>query len=195
VDFLGGLTLNGGFTPSGEMPEVAFAGRSNSGKSSLLNKLVRRRKVSRVSRTPGRTREINFFNVNDTFVLTDLPGYGYARVSLEAKASWRPLIDGYLRRSTALRGVVLLLDVRHQPSKEDLQMLDLLSEVQLPTLIAVTKVDKLSAARARERVLVIQNFLKLDPDQFVAFSSVTGQGRDELAAAVVQLVAQPAREF
>jgi GTP-binding protein len=133
--------------------------------------------------------------VNDTFVLTDLPGYGYARVSLEAKASWRPLIDGYLRRSTALRGVVLLLDVRHQPSKEDLQMLDLLSEVQLPTLIAVTKVDKLSAARARERVLVIQNFLKLDPDQFVAFSSVTGQGRDELAAAVVQLVAQPAREF
>src|SRR5258705_8377101 len=100
----------GGWRPEAKLPEIAFAGRSNVGKSSLINKLVRRRKLARVSNTPGRTREINFFDINGKFVLADLPGYGYARVSKEAKAAWRPLIEGYLRRSPALRGVVLLLD-------------------------------------------------------------------------------------
>jgi GTP-binding protein len=195
MEFLGGLTATGGFQPSGELPEVAFAGRSNSGKSSLLNKLVRRRKMARVSRTPGRTREINFFNVNNQFILADFPGYGYARVSAEARHSWRPLIEGYVRRSRALRGVVLLLDVRRDPSDEDIGMLEFLAEVGLPVLIAVTKVDKLSAKRASERVTAIERALGLDSEQVVPFSSVTGQGRDDLAEAVLSLVDQPPREL
>jgi GTP-binding protein len=194
IEFLGGLTARGGYIPSAGIPEIAFAGRSNVGKSSLLNKLVHRKKIARVSRTPGRTREINFFNVNNLFVLADLPGYGYARVSSEAKSSWRPLMEGYLGKSKQLRGVVLLLDVRREPSDEDLQMLDFLAEHELPLMIVVTKVDKLSAARARERVEAIGQSLGLDSEQIIAFSSITGQGRRELAEAVVALVSQPPRE-
>ena len=193
ITFLGGLTAAGGFRPTGELPEVAFAGRSNVGKSSLINKLVRRKKAARVSRTPGRTREINFFNVNDAFVLADLPGYGFARVSQEARATWRPLIKGYLSGSKALRGVVLLLDSRREPSDDDMEMLALLQELELPALIAITKVDKFSPKRAKERVSAIQEILGLDEEQLLPFSAVTGQGRDELAEAVVQLIAQPAR--
>src|SRR6476619_4707219 len=118
--FLGPMVTIDGWRPETTLPEVAFAGRSNVGKSSLLNKLVRRKAFARVSNTPGRTREINFFKVNDQFVLADLPGYGYARISKERKAEWLPLIEGYLRRSPALRGVVQLIDVRHAPSDDDI---------------------------------------------------------------------------
>src|ERR687889_2500415 len=118
-----------GWRPVSALPEVAFAGRSNVGKSSLLNRLVRRKAFARVSNTPGRTREINFFKVNDQFVLVDLPGYGYAQISKARKAEWLPLIEGYLREAPALRGVVQLLEVRHAPSKDDLLMLDFLAEV------------------------------------------------------------------
>jgi GTP-binding protein len=194
LEFLGGQTATGGFHPSGELPEVAFAGRSNSGKSSLLNRLVRRKKLARVSRTPGRTREINFFSVNDSFVLADLPGYGFARVAATARESWRVLIDNYLRRSGALRGVVILLDVRRDPSDDDIRMFELLAELELPTLAAITKVDKLSRARAVERVRAIRDTLGLEDDQVVPFSAVSGEGRDELAAAMVALVSQPPRD-
>ena len=105
-----------GWRPQTELPEVAFAGRSNVGKSSLLNRLVRRKAFARVSNTPGRTRELNFFKVNREFVLVDLPGYGYARVSKTRRAEWRPLIEGYLRKSATLRGIVQLLDARHDPT-------------------------------------------------------------------------------
>ena len=131
--------------PPAGPPELAFAGRSNVGKSSLLNTLVRRKAFARVSRTPGRTREVNFFAVNDAMVIADLPGYGYARISKEAKQGWRPLIEGYLRNSPALQGVVQLLDVRHDPTDEDLQMLDFLADLGAPTLVVLTKTDKLGA--------------------------------------------------
>jgi GTP-binding protein len=169
---------------------VAFAGRSNVGKSSLLNKLVRRKAFARVSNTPGRTREINFFKVNDQFVLADLPGYGYARISKERKAEWRPLIEGYLRRSPALRGVVQLLDVRHDPTEDDRQMLDFLAELETPTVVVLTKTDKLTPAGAAKRVKEIGELLHLDADQMIPFSAVTGAGRDELAEALVSLVAE-----
>src|SRR5512146_589001 len=126
VDFMGGMATAAGWRPDAVLPEVAFAGRSNVGKSSLINRLVRRKAFARVSNTPGRTREINFFGVNDTFVLADLPGYGYARIGKEKKAAWRPLIEGYLSSSPQLRGVVQLLDVRHEPTDDDEQMLDFL---------------------------------------------------------------------
>src|SRR5436309_9092310 len=113
VEFIGGMSEKRGWRPESSLPEIAFAGRSNVGKSSLLNVLVRRKSFARVSRTPGRTREINFFRVNNAFVLVDLPGYGYARISKERRAEWRPLIEGYMRGSEQLRGIVHLLDIRH----------------------------------------------------------------------------------
>jgi GTP-binding protein len=186
--FLGPMATVDGWRPQTTLPEVAFAGRSNVGKSSLLNKLVRRKAFARVSNTPGRTREINFFEVNGTFVLADLPGYGYARVSKERRAEWRPLIESYLRRSVNLRGVVLLIDIRRDPSDDDLQMLDFLAEVGVPTIVAVTKVDKLSAAARDSRIGEITAALGLDSDQVIPFSAPTGLGRDDLAAAIVSLM-------
>src|SRR6267142_1292474 len=116
LEFLGPMTTPGGWRPADAGPEVAFAGRSNVGKSSLLNVLARRRGLARVSNTPGRTREIHFYHVNKDFVFVDLPGYGYARVSKTRRAEWGSLIEGYLSQSGELRGIVQLLDVRHEPT-------------------------------------------------------------------------------
>ena len=186
--FLGPMASVDGWRPETTLPEVAFAGRSNVGKSSLLNRLVRRKAFARVSRTPGRTREINFFEVNRQFVLVDLPGYGYAKISKERRAEWRPLIESYLRRSPNLRGVVQLIDARRDPTDDDLQMLDFLSDVGVPTIVAVTKMDKLSTTLAAERIAALTQSLGLDTDQVIPFSSHTGLGRDELAAAIVALI-------
>jgi len=188
LEFLGGMAGAGGWRPESELPEIAFAGRSNVGKSSLLNRLVRRKAFARVSRTPGRTREINFFRVNSSFVLADLPGYGYARISKEKKADWKPLIEGYLRGTPNLAGVVQLLDLRRDPSDDDAEMLDFLAELELPTVVVLTKADKLSAHAAETRADEIMKSLSLERDQTILFSAVTGRGRDELAAAVASLV-------
>ena len=185
--FLGPMATADGWRPETTLPEVAFAGRSNVGKSSLLNRLVRRKAIARVSRTPGRTREINFFEVNRRFVLVDLPGYGYARISKERRAEWRPLIEEYLRSSPNLRGVVQLIDVRRDPSDDDLQMLEFLSGLGAPTLVAITKVDKLAATAAATRIRELTESLGLDPDQVIPFSAHTGLGRDDLASAIVAL--------
>ena len=188
VEFIGGMAEKHGWRPDSPLPEVAFAGRSNVGKSSLLNSLVRRKSFARVSRTPGRTREINFFRVNNGFVLVDLPGYGYARISKEKKSEWRPMIESYLRRTTQLRGIVLLLDIRREPSDDDRAMLDFLAEVEVPTIVALTKTDKLSKAMARERAAQISRALGLDADQVIPFSAHTGEGRVELLEAIAGLV-------
>jgi GTP-binding protein len=194
LDFLGPMSVAGGWRPEPSLPEVAFGGRSNVGKSSLLNLLVRRKSFARVSRTPGRTREINFFAVNRRFVLADLPGYGYARISKERKAEWQPLIEGYLSESPALRGMVQLLDARRDPSEDDLHMLDFLAQLEVPTIFALTKIDKLSPARAAERLAAVANAIGVEAAQVIPFSAVTGSGRDELAQAVVALVeAEPWR--
>ena len=190
--FLGPMATVDGWRPETTLPEIAFAGRSNVGKSSLLNRLVRRKAFARVSRTPGRTREINFFEVNGRFVLVDLPGYGYARISKERRAEWRPLMEGYLRRSPNLRGVVQLIDVRRDPTDDDLQMLDFLSEVGAPTIVAITKVDKLGTGARTARIRLLTAALGLDDDQVIPFSAHTGLGRDELAAAIVSLTEPPA---
>jgi GTP-binding protein len=191
LEFIGPMATAEGWRPTNELPEVAFAGRSNVGKSSLLNRLVRRKAFARVSNTPGRTREINFFKVNDAFVLADLPGYGYARIAKSRKAEWLPLIEGYLRMSPALRGVVQLLDVRHPPSEEDLQMLDFLADIGAPTVVVLTKIDKLRARELPERIHEIAVQLQLEDDQMIPFSATTNVGRDELAAALVSLVQAP----
>ena len=191
LEFLGGMAAVGGWRPESTLPEIAFAGRSNVGKSSLLNRLVGRRSIARVSRTPGRTREINFFKVNDRFVLVDLPGYGYARIAKTRKAEWLPLIEGYIRHAPTLRGVVQLLDVRHAASSDDLQMLDFLADVGVPTIVALTKIDKLRPNELPERMRELAVQLQLDEEQMIPFSATTNVGRDDLAAAVVSLVEQP----
>ena len=191
LEFIGPMASADGWRPPSELPEVAFAGRSNVGKSSLINTLLRRSKAARVSNTPGRTREINFFKVNERFVLVDLPGYGYARIAKTRKAEWLPLIEGYLRQAPTLRGVVQLLDVRHAASTDDLQMLDFLADVGVPTIVALTKIDKLrpNELPVRMRELALQ--LQLDEEQMIPFSATTNAGRDDLAASVVALVEQP----
>jgi GTP-binding protein len=191
LEFLGGMASAEGWRPAVSLPEIAFAGRSNVGKSSLLNRLVRRKAFARVSNTPGRTREVNFFKVNDAFVLVDLPGYGYARVSKARRAEWRPLIEGYLRHSTALRGIVQLLDARHDPTDDDRQVLDLLADIGVPTIMVVTKTDKLRGPNVGDRLHALAVELELDEHQVIPFSAVTGTGRDELAEAVMGLLEHP----
>ena len=188
LEFLGGMASAGGWRPESTLPEVAFAGRSNVGKSSLLNTLLRRKNAARVSRTPGRTREINFFRVNNAFILVDLPGYGYARVAKSRRAEWRPLIEGYLQQSPTLKGLVLLLDSRREPSADDRAMLDFLAERETPVLVAVTKMDKFGHEAGRARVNAIAESLDLDAEQMVPVSARTGLGRDDLAAALINLV-------
>ena len=188
VEFIGGMAERHGWRPESSLPEVAFAGRSNVGKSSLLNTLVRRKSFARVSRTPGRTREINFFRINNGFVFVDLPGYGYARISKEKKAEWKPMIESYLRRTTQLRGIVLLLDIRRDPSDDDRAMLDFLAEMEVPTIVALTKKDKLSKAAALERAAEISRALALPSEQVIPFSAQTGDGRLELLEAITDLL-------
>ena len=191
LEFIGGMASVDGWRPDAALPEIAFAGRSNVGKSSLLNRLVHRKKLARVSNTPGRTREVNFFKVNDAFVFVDLPGYGYARISKERRAEWKPLIDSYLKASRQLRGIVHLLDARHDPTNDDRQMLDFLGQLGVPTIVVLTKIDKLSNRERRDRIDAISNELGLDAEQIVPFSAVSGEGRDELAEAIESLLAQP----
>lgn len=191
VEFVGGMATPGGWRPPDRLPEIAFGGRSNVGKSSLLNALVQRKALARVSQTPGKTREINFYRVNDRFLLVDLPGYGFARVSRAARAQWRPLIEGYLRASPGLRGVVQLIDARHDPTADDDRMLEFLAALGAPTIVALTKIDKLSRRVRGGRRDALRERLGLPDDQVIAFSAVTGEGRDELAHAIEALLEAP----
>ncbi len=191
VEFLGGMTSPGGWRPASTLPEVAVSGRSNVGKSSLLNRLVRRKGLARVSQRPGKTREITFYRVNHAFVLVDLPGYGYARVSKQMRALWRPLVEGYLRDNDRLRGVVQLIDARHPPTADDLQMIDFLAALGVPTIVALTKIDQIPPRAVGDRVWAMARDLGVSEEQIVPFSALTGEGRDELAGAIVSLVAGP----
>ena len=190
--FLGGMASATGWRPESTLPHVAFAGRSNVGKSSLINKVLRRKKAARVSKTPGRTREINFFEVNELFILADLPGYGYARVSKERQAEWRPMIEGFLSSSATVRGVVQLLDARREPTDDDLHMLEFLASLGTPAIVVATKVDKLRNAERGTRLAALAKSAGLAPDDILPFSVVTGEGRDELAEAIVGLVTRDA---
>ena len=195
LTFSGPMASENGWRPEPQLPEIAFAGRSNVGKSSLLNALVRRKAFARVSRTPGRTREINFFRVNEQFMLVDLPGYGYAKISKDRKAAWRPLIEGYMRFSPYLRGVVQLLDLRHDPTADDRVMLDFLADLGVPTLLALTKVDKLGPVARAKRITELCDAYGVDEDQVIPFSAHANIGRDELAEALSSLLsAGPWRE-
>ncbi|MGI6492968.1 MAG: YihA family ribosome biogenesis GTP-binding protein [Peptococcaceae bacterium] len=175
--------------PAGQLPEVALAGRSNVGKSSLLNKLLNRKRLARTSNTPGRTRLINFFLVNSSFHLVDLPGYGYAKVPMGERDSWKKMIESYLNTRTHLKGLLLLVDSRHPPTAMDLQMYAWLKYRSLPAVIVATKADKLSRSRLQQSLRVIRSDLGLAADDaLIPFSAVTGQGREELLAMIGQII-------
>lgn len=163
------------------LPEIAFVGRSNVGKSSLINALLNRKGLARTSNTPGRTQEINFFRINDRLTFVDLPGYGYAKVPERLRARWGPMIETYLRERGTLRLVVLILDIRRDPSGEDLQLMQWLSHYGIPFLIVLTKTDKVSNngfAERRRRIAEQGGFPAETP--LVAFSAKTGAGKDLL---------------
>lgn len=166
--------------PVSDLPEVAFAGRSNVGKSSLINTLVNRKSLVRTSRTPGRTRLINFFEVNSQFVLADLPGYGFASVPLAVRLEWGPMIETYLGRRENLRGVVLILDVRRIPSQEDRLMLQWLRTYSVPTLPVINKCDKVSRNERARQAAAISRTLEIPAEEFVYFSALTREGKDLL---------------
>ncbi|QXE86277.1 ribosome biogenesis GTP-binding protein YihA/YsxC [Geomonas nitrogeniifigens] len=164
--------------PEGSLPEIAFAGRSNVGKSSLVNVLVNRKNLVRTSSTPGRTQLINFFQVNDDFMLVDLPGYGYAKVPLAVKKDWRPMMETYLSKRKNLRGVVLILDIRRVPSDDDLQMLAWLRAYSIAPIIVVTKCDKLSKNERARQTAVISATLGVAKEELTFFSALSKEGKD-----------------
>ena len=173
--------------PAEELPEFAFAGRSNVGKSSLINTLVSRRKLVQTSSTPGKTRLINFFRVNGALMFVDLPGYGYARVSEEERLKWRPMIEKYLSSRENLKAVVLILDIRRTPNEEDAQLLNWLARREIATVLVVTKTDKLSKTSQAKQLKIIAGALETDPEELVLFSAKSRQGRDVLWRTLVDL--------
>ena len=177
--------------PENTLPEIAFAGKSNVGKSSLINGIMNRKSLARTSAQPGKTQTINFYNVNDAFYLVDLPGYGYARVSEEVKAKWGKMVERYLKQSRQLRAVFLLIDIRHEPSANDRQMYDwILSQGYHPIIIA-TKLDKLNRSQVPAAVKRVREGLKLEKGTVVLpFSALTKQGREEIYEVIEKLTAQ-----
>ncbi len=167
--------------PQNDKPEVAFAGKSNVGKSSLINALMNRKSYARISATPGKTQTINFYNINDEMYLVDLPGYGYARVSEKEKDRWGKMIERYLHSSAQLKAVFLLIDIRHDPSANDRMMYKWVVEQGYHPIIIATKLDKIKRSQVQKHVKMLKEGLGLVPGtKVIPFSSQTKQGRDEI---------------
>lgn len=167
--------------PENEKPEVAFAGKSNVGKSSLINGLLNRKALARTSSQPGKTQTINFYNINDALYLVDLPGYGYAKVSEETKAKWGKMIENYLHGSKQLKAVFLLIDIRHEPSANDKDMYNWIVYQGYEPIIIATKLDKIKRSQVQKQMKILREGLKLTPGtRIIPFSAETKQGRDEI---------------
>ena len=176
--------------PDNTMPEIAFAGKSNVGKSSLINALMNRKSYARTSAQPGKTQTINFYNINEELYFVDLPGYGYATASVEVKAKWGKMIERYLQKSMQLRAVFLLIDIRHNPSSNDVQMYEwILSNGYHPIIIA-TKSDKINRSQLQKHVKMIKEGLRVEPGTIVIpFSASSKQGREEIYGVIEELIA------
>lgn len=167
--------------PDNQHPEVAFAGKSNVGKSSLINALMNRKSLARTSAQPGKTQTINFYNVNDEIYFVDLPGYGYARANEEVKAKWGKMIEDYLHKSKQLKAVFLLIDIRHEPGSNDRIMYEWIVKQGFYPIIIATKLDKIKRSQIDKQVKTIKTVLKTKPDTIVIpFSAETKQGRDTI---------------
>lgn len=167
--------------PDNQLPEIAFAGKSNVGKSSLINALMNRKSLARTSSQPGKTQTINFYNINDAMYLVDLPGYGYAKVSESERAKWGKMIENYLHRSKQLRAVFLLVDIRHTPGTNDKTMYDWIVYQGYDPIIIATKLDKLKRSQVQKALKEVRAGLGLKADDIVIpFSAETKQGREEI---------------
>jgi GTP-binding protein len=174
--------------PPADLPEVAFAGRSNVGKSSLINKILNRKKLVRTSKSPGRTQLLNFFEINGIYRFVDLPGYGYAKVPDEVKKRWRPMVETYLTCRINMRGIVLLLDLRRVPSKEDLIFWRWLQANSIKVIAVITKVDKLSKNKRNRQVGIIAKTLGCGAEALLQFSALTGEGHQEIWKELLKLL-------
>jgi len=180
IEFLTSAFKEGQY-PSADRPEIAFAGRSNVGKSSLINVLVNRKKLARTSSTPGRTQSINFFRFGETLYLVDLPGYGFARVPVKVRQSWRQMVETYLEHRETLKAVVVILDIRRDPAAGDIDLLHWLNHYQITPIIVLTKADKLSRQQARQRAgLIAGGLAGMSPAEPIVFSAKTRQGKEEI---------------
>jgi GTP-binding protein len=177
--------------PPGDLPEIAFAGRSNVGKSSLINVLVNRKSLVRTSSTPGRTQLINFFLVNNRLMLVDLPGYGFARVPVAVKREWGPMVETYLSKRPSLKGVVLILDIRRTPNAEDLQLLAWLRAYGIPPVVVVTKCDKVTKNERARQTAIITRSVELDRSELCFFSALSREGVDGVWQRLEALMAPP----
>ena len=167
--------------PENDKPEIAFAGKSNVGKSSLINALMNRKSYARISATPGKTQTINFYNINEVMYLVDLPGYGYAKVSEKEKEQWGRLIERYLHSSARLKAVFLLIDIRHEPSANDKMMYRWIVDQGYEPVIIATKLDKIKRSQIQKHIKMIREGLSLVPGtKVIPFSSSTKQGREEI---------------
>lgn len=182
--FLGSATDPSGY-PAPDLPEVALMGRSNVGKSSLINALARRRDLARTSKTPGRTQTLNFYLCEERFILVDLPGYGYARVPRSVKAKWGRMIEEYLARRETLKGALLLIDARHGPTEDDLELWGWLQQRELPSVIVATKWDKVKSSERARRLAQMEESLG---KEILPFSALSGEGVRRAAAQLLELV-------
>ncbi|MBQ1418460.1 MAG: YihA family ribosome biogenesis GTP-binding protein [Firmicutes bacterium] len=188
VEFLTSAVRKDQYPPEG-VPEIAFAGRSNVGKSSLINLLTNRKKLAKVSQNPGKTRTINFFTVNGSFRIVDLPGYGYAKVSKAEAEKWGPMMEDYLSSRPDLLKVVQLVDIRHAPSAQDRQMYEYLQYYGLDGLVVATKADKVSRGEAAKNIAVIRRDLKLKKgDRVIPVSALNKTGTEEILAAMEEIL-------
>ena len=175
--------------PDNDKPEIAFAGKSNVGKSSLINSLMNRKSLARISSQPGKTQTINFYNINDAMYLTDLPGYGYAKVSQKEKEKWGKMIENYLNNSKQLRAVFLLIDIRHDPSANDKMMYEWMVYQGFHPIIVATKMDKIKRSQFQKQIKAVKVGLDVEPDTIIIpFSAVTKQGREEIWDLMDQII-------
>ncbi|KAB2338742.1 YihA family ribosome biogenesis GTP-binding protein [Cytobacillus depressus] len=166
--------------PGEALPEFALAGRSNVGKSSFINKMLNRKSLARTSSKPGKTQTLNFFLINEILHFVDVPGYGYAKVSKKEREAWGKMIETYLTSREQLKAVVLIVDLRHPPTQDDIMMYDFLKHYELPCVIIATKADKVPKSKWQKHIKITKETLDLDPtDHLILFSSETGQGKDE----------------
>ncbi len=174
--------------PEYDLPEIAFAGRSNVGKSSLINTLIQRKDMVKTSSKPGCTQLINFFLINEILSFVDLPGYGYAKVSKKIRAQWQPMVEQYLSMRKNLYGLILLIDIRRDPKKEEFDLLEWLEAHEMPYLVILTKSDKLSKTKQKKRFLSICSQLQREESQVILFSTKTKKGRDTILDEIENLI-------
>lgn len=178
---LGVVAVNKTQYPNDTRPEVAFVGRSNVGKSSLINTLVNRKKLARTSSDPGKTRTINFYNIDEKLYFVDLPGYGYAKISKSEREKWTTMIESYLKTREQLTCIIMLVDVRHEPTKNDVMMFEWLKYFNYNTIVVCTKADKLSKNELKKNIAIVKKvFMLSDDDNIIPFSSINKLGKEEI---------------